>query len=62
MLEGILAPIRENLEAKGVNREDGLKIFREIFGKDWTATFTFHGQDFETANNSIKSRKISRGA
>ncbi len=55
MLEEISALIRENFEAKDSVREDGLKISREIVRECRTASFALHGQDFEKANNSIKT-------
>lgn len=55
MLEEISAQIRENFEAKDGVREDGLKISREIVRECRTATFALHGQDFEKADNSIKT-------
>ena len=36
-------------------REEGLKISREIVRECRTASFALHGQDFEKANNSIKT-------
>lgn len=55
MLEEISALIRENFEAKDSVREEGLKISREIVRECRTASFALHGQDFEKANNSIKT-------
>ena len=55
MLGEISAQIRENFEAKDSIREEGLKISREIVRECRAATFALHSQDFEKANNSIKT-------